>query len=158
MYTNSGDISFPPSGDSNTRVNTLGGTPQEKLQTTRRVCSSHCLSAACLRRIRANLAWLSLGEPTIKQKSAATRVSAGRIAQVNTVLDDAPDLADAVLSGALPLNDAYEEARRRKEEAESDEAKFPRLQSTHPEIAVMVQEGQLAAAGALAEAAERRLQ
>ena len=49
----------------------------------------------------------------------------GRVA----ILEYAPDLADSVVAGIMPLNEAYEEAQRRKKELQSDEAKLARLQN-----------------------------
>jgi ParB-like nuclease family protein len=95
---------------------------------------------------------------TMRSLADAARLSAARIAQAKTVVEFAPDLADAVLAGVTPLNDAYAEARRRKEAAESEEAKFARLQSDAPDIAAMVQEERLTLTGALAELQERNRQ
>ena len=56
------------------------------------------------------------------QKVSATEtfpmVSPGRLSEARTILHFAPELADQVLSNFMTLPDAYNEARRRKVEAE----------------------------------------
>ena len=74
-----------------------------------------------------------------REAAEVAGVSKARVVQAAIVIDYAPDLADSVLAGATPLNDAYAEARRRKDAAESEEAKFARLQEQAPDIAAMVQ-------------------
>ncbi|MBA2703470.1 MAG: ParB N-terminal domain-containing protein [Blastocatellia bacterium] len=85
-------------------------------------------------------------------------VSEDRISRANVVVRFAEDLTEPVLSGAMQLDPAYDEARRRKEAAESEEARFNRLQSASPELAAMVAEGQISLAAALVELSERRAQ
>jgi hypothetical protein len=85
-------------------------------------------------------------------------VSHQRVHQSLLVVQFAPDLADSVLAGATPLNDAYAEARRRKDAAETDEAKFARLRDADPDLAEKVSEGDLTLVGALAELQERHRQ
>lgn len=63
---------------------------------------------------------------SLRQTAAACNVNRERVRQANTVIDFAPDLADGVLAGSLPLNEASAEARKRKEAKETDEAKFSR--------------------------------
>lgn len=65
------------------------------------------------------------------------------ISKARTVLAHAPDLADTVLSGAIPLNEAYQEALGRKKEKDSDEAQFSRLQKLDPDLANLVVEERL---------------
>ncbi len=43
--------------------------------------------------------------------------STGRLGQAQAVLKYAEELADSVMAGTVPLNDAYAEARQRKESA-----------------------------------------
>jgi hypothetical protein len=52
---------------------------------------------------------------TIRQAATRFDISHGHISRANTVLDYAPELVDAVESGAVALNDAYEVARARKD-------------------------------------------
>jgi ParB-like chromosome segregation protein Spo0J len=51
--------------------------------------------------------------------SKQSGLSQQRISQARTVLHHAPDLADQVLNGSLPLDKAYEEVRIRKGRAET---------------------------------------
>ncbi|MGH3936444.1 MAG: ParB/RepB/Spo0J family partition protein [Pseudonocardiaceae bacterium] len=74
------------------------------------------------------------------------------------VLDNAPDLADAVVAGSLALNNAYEEARKRKQAAESTEAQMASLRSTAPDLADQVTEERLTLAEALAALRAREAQ
>jgi hypothetical protein len=47
--------------------------------------------------------------------AAIAASSQQRISQANVVLKYRPDLADDVIAGILPLNDAYAQAKARKE-------------------------------------------
>ena len=93
--------------------------------------------------------------PTQEQLEAQLEISQAYIAQANVVLSYARDLAERVMAGIMNLNAAYLEVRKRKEAAQSDEAKFARLQQRYPELAVKVQEGELTLTGAWAEADAR---
>jgi hypothetical protein len=79
----------------------------------------------------------------IRQAASDARVNIGRVSQANTVLKFAPDQTEGVMAGSTGLDEAYEEARRRKEAAESDETRFAVLQRDAPDLAVMVQEERL---------------
>jgi ParB/RepB/Spo0J family partition protein len=85
-------------------------------------------------------------------------VSKTRIASAAAVIEHAPDLVDAVTSGATPLNDAYKVALERKQEAESTETRLAWLQERDPELAAKVVEGELTLVGAIAECKEREAQ
>lgn len=85
-------------------------------------------------------------------QSAAAKsvgVSQARVGQAKTVLDYAPDLADSVVAGSMPLNNAYEQARARKNAAESDATKMARLQAEDPELAALVVEERLSLSEAM---------
>jgi hypothetical protein len=69
--------------------------------------------------------------------------SGERLRQARFVLRYAPDLLDPVRSGALSLNNAYEEARLRKGRTETYEARFNALKEAAPDLADMVTDGQL---------------
>jgi ParB/RepB/Spo0J family partition protein len=81
----------------------------------------------------------------------SVRVSQGRIGQAVTVRDHAPDLADAVVAGAMGLDEAYRIARENKTKGESAEAQLAKLRAEDPELADKVVEGELTLAGAWAE-------
>lgn len=100
---------------------------------------------------------------TVRGLSAATGVSAGRIGFASTVLQFAPDLADGIMAGSIPLDQAYEEARKRKTEAETrDEqakraqAELARLKAEAPDLADLVTEERMKLSEAVAAAKERR--
>jgi hypothetical protein len=59
------------------------------------------------------------------------------------------------MAGALPLNEAYDIARQRRDAASSEESRLAELRTAHPELADKVVEGELTLAGALAEARKR---
>ncbi len=63
---------------------------------------------------------------TQEEAAETTGVLRSRLSHANTVLSHAPELADAVMAGTVPLNDAYAEARQRKEAKESREEKASR--------------------------------
>ena len=85
-----------------------------------------------------------------------TGLKQSRIAYAATVLEYAPALADSVVSGALGLDAAYEQARQIKAAAEGEEAQLARLRDEDPELAAKVVEGELSLKGARAELDERR--
>jgi len=83
-------------------------------------------------------------------------MSAQRITQANVVLDHAPDLVDAVVTGATGLDEAYKVARERKTAADSVENQLARLRTEDSDLAARVVEGDLSLRGAFAELAERQ--
>jgi RNase H-fold protein (predicted Holliday junction resolvase) len=108
---------------------------------------------------------LLLSNTSKSDLSRQTGINRTRIAQAGIVLEYAPDLADSVLLGATPLNEAYEEARHRKQEAQeraeaakSEQERFERLQADEPDLAAMVQEERLTLNEALAAVQERKVQ
>ena len=76
------------------------------------------------------------------------------IRQARAVLEHAPSSAPNVLAGAS-LNDAYDEALKRKKADDSGEAELAALRERHPDLADKVVEGELGIAAALVEASER---
>lgn len=88
---------------------------------------------------------------TVRQASGQIGVSNQRVSQAQVVLKHAPDLADAVVAGAMGLDEAYKAARENKEKAEGVEAQLARLRAEDPELADKVVEGELTLAGAWAE-------
>ena len=87
------------------------------------------------------------------QREVATQLgmSQDRLKRASVVLVHAPDLADAVIAGAIGLDAAYEVARENKEKAEGAEAQLARLRTEAPELADRVVEGDLTLKGAWAE-------
>jgi ParB-like chromosome segregation protein Spo0J len=96
----------------------------------------------------------------LSQREAAERfkLNQARIGQANTILDYAPDLAEAVAAGATALDAAYRTARDRKTAAETDEAQLAKLRAEDPELADKVVEGELTLPGAWAERRAREAQ
>jgi ParB-like chromosome segregation protein Spo0J len=85
----------------------------------------------------------------------AVGVSQPRVSQASTVLTHAPDLADAVVFGVTSLNEAYEVARKSKEDAESSGARLARLRTDAPDLADQVTDENNPMTLAQAEAAHR---
>jgi hypothetical protein len=84
-------------------------------------------------------------------RQLASEVSVAMISKANVVLAHAPDLADAVVSGATSLNEAYDTARRNKEIAESAETKLLMLRAEAPDLAELVAEERITLATAITE-------
>jgi hypothetical protein len=73
----------------------------------------------------------------ILSQSSAVRsagVSQQRVSQANSVLSHAPDLADGVVAGLVPLGKAYETARDRKEAAKSTDTHMVTLRKEAPDL------------------------
>jgi ParB-like chromosome segregation protein Spo0J len=93
---------------------------------------------------------------TTRAAASQAGVSQQRINQASVVLEFAPDLADAVITGAKPLDEAYRIARERKTAAQSEEAQLTRLCGEDADLAERVVHGDLSLPGAWAELAERQ--
>lgn len=92
-----------------------------------------------------------LSKQATREVAESSAVSASRVAQASTVIQHAPDLADAVMAGTMPLNAAYDEARQRKAEAETreerakrDERNLAMLRVSAPDLADLVAEERMA--------------
>lgn len=83
-------------------------------------------------------------------------LSQSRIAKAATVHDYARELVAQVISSAVSLDAAYEDARKRKTAADSDAAKLDQLRADDPELAERVVEGELSLRAALVELESRR--
>lgn len=97
----------------------------------------------------------SEAERHVRSEAKRNGLSAARISQASTVLQHAPDLADAVISGAMGLDEAYKVARENKAAADSAESQLARLRAEDPELADKVVDGVLTLGGAWAEHRER---
>jgi ParB/RepB/Spo0J family partition protein len=100
---------------------------------------------------------LLLSNKTQTQAAKQTQVSQTRIAQASIVLQYAPDLADGVLSGALALNVAYEQAQKRKDQSSSTDEALKRLHKESPELADLVVEERMSLGEAEAGCPPRRV-
>jgi len=72
------------------------------------------------------------------------------------VLKWTPGLADPVLAGTKPLNEAYEEAKLMRDRAEALPARMERLRKEAPDLADIVEEGRLSINEAVAASDRRR--
>lgn len=88
-------------------------------------------------------------------RHVANEVSKATISKANVVLRHAPDLVEGVESGYVPLNEAYEEARARKQAADGDEARMTRLRADAPDLADLVTEERVSLSEAVATARQR---
>lgn len=82
-------------------------------------------------------------------------VNQNYLSKAAAIVQEAPDLADSVLSGTLPLIAAYEETVGRRRATDTDNDKLSTLRKDHPDLADMVEEGTLVLASAEAEAKAR---
>jgi hypothetical protein len=99
--------------------------------------------------VAAKIRNLSFNDKSPRDQTAKQlKVASGYIGQAAVVLEYAPELADHVVAGTLPLNDAYTKAQERKREAESDEFKMARLRKQAPDLADQVSEERLSLAEA----------
>lgn len=70
-------------------------------------------------------------------------VSGGYVRQARTVLQWVPELADRVLAGTTPLNDAYAEAQRLKDQADAEPKRLEKLRARAADLADLVDEGRM---------------
>jgi hypothetical protein len=90
-----------------------------------------------------------------REAGAQHGVSATRIAQASTVIKHAPDYVTLVVSGAMSLDDAYSEAKARKEKAAEAERLLAELRDVAPDLADQVTEGSVTAQQAYKKWRER---
>ncbi|MFC8717047.1 hypothetical protein [Kitasatospora sp. NPDC057198] len=78
-------------------------------------------------------------------------ISPARLSLATTVVKHAPALVDPVISGAMGLDAAYEQARKNKAEAKTRQAQYDRLRDQAPDLVGRLGEDDLTLAEALAE-------
>lgn len=61
-------------------------------------------------------------------------VNQSYVMQAGTVLDFASDLADSVVGGTMPLNDAYKTAQQRKKDVDTYESRLAKLRGQAPDL------------------------
>lgn len=103
---------------------------------------------------------------TVRDLAAQTGMTVSRIGHASVVIKHAPELVESVISGAQSLDDAYGEARKRKQAQQSSEDEAKRaikrldvLKNTAPELAEQVTEERMSlreAEAALREREEER--
>lgn len=126
---------------------------------TRRHMTSSQIAAARAKTLaivgqRKNGRW-TRGSAGSSKSCNSDRADQVAMAKSGVVLDHAPDLLDSVISGATSLDAAHTEAQRRKQAAESAEAKMAELVKNEPDLAQQVKAETLTLAEGLAAAAER---
>jgi hypothetical protein len=93
---------------------------------------------------------------SVRTVAHASGVAHSRIVKAHVVMEYAPDLVAGVLRGELSLDAAYEEARRRKSQADSTEVQMERLRHDAPDLADLVVEERMTLREAQAALDERR--
>lgn len=78
-----------------------------------------------------------------KKASVPEGFSQGKISEARTVLRWIPELADRVLAGTTPLDEAYAEAQRLKKQADEEPPRLARLREQAPDLADLVDEGRM---------------
>lgn len=94
---------------------------------------------------------------SVRKLARTLGVNEARVTEAKAVLEYAPDLAESVVAGSVPLNKAYEEARKRKESADSTEVKMTKLRAEAPDLADEVTEERLTLPDALELLEQRRV-
>ncbi|MFJ6617344.1 ParB N-terminal domain-containing protein [Kitasatospora sp. NPDC091335] len=85
----------------------------------------------------------SLSGHSLRSHAQLHDLSRTRLSLANTVLKNAPDLAEKVLDGKVGLDAAADIVRRRKAATEAAQAKHDQLRLLAPDLAVQVTEGHL---------------
>ena len=98
----------------------------------------------------------SVSEQSLARTGEIVGVSKTRMGEANTVQKFAPDLVDLVIAGTRTLDEAYGAARRRKQDAASEDAQLADLRKVYPELADKVVEGELTLPAAMTEMRERQ--
>jgi ParB-like chromosome segregation protein Spo0J len=93
---------------------------------------------------------------TVLEYSAAWGLHKSRVSQAFTILEYAPEYADAVLFRGVPLSEALGKAQARKAAAQSDEARLEALKVEAPDLAELVVDERLTLAEAGEALGERR--
>jgi hypothetical protein len=65
------------------------------------------------------------------------------VSQARTVIKWLPEIADLVMAGTKPLNEAYQEAQRLKEQADAEPKRLERLRERASDLADLVAEGRM---------------
>lgn len=88
---------------------------------------------------------------TVRDLGEQLGVARAVIGRASIVWQHAPDLVEAVISGAIGLDGAYNTAREKKAQADSAESQLARLHAEDPRLADRVVQGELTLQGAWAE-------
>jgi uncharacterized RmlC-like cupin family protein len=90
-----------------------------------------------------------------RQSATIAGLSQSRIAQAATVLQYAPEMADGVAAGSMALNDACEEARRRKGAVSAKDVQMDRLRSEASDLADLLKQEKLRLSDGIAALEQR---
>ncbi len=82
--------------------------------------------------------------------AATGNVSQPLLSKASVVLEFAPDLVDGVVTGSVHLNNAYDEARKRKCAAENTAEQMAELHTEAPDLADLVAEERMSLSEAMA--------
>lgn len=99
---------------------------------------------------------LSLSGHSLRTHAKLHDVSRSRLSLANTVLREAPELAERVRDGKLSLDAAAGIVRERKAEAAAVQAAFDNLRAHAPDLASRVTEGELTLDAATKELGQRQ--
>ncbi|GAA2138013.1 hypothetical protein GCM10009760_18970 [Kitasatospora kazusensis] len=99
---------------------------------------------------------LSASGHSLRTHAALHAISRSRLSLANTVLKNAPDLAERVRDGKIRLDAAHDIVRQRKAEAAAIQAQHDNLLRHAPDLAAQVTEGHFTLDAATATLAERQ--
>lgn len=88
-------------------------------------------------------------------RESLSRSEENTITRARYILARSPMRADEVMSGITSLNAAYEETKKEQAKKETDEQRLKELAAKYPDLANMVNEGQLSLGEAIAAAQKR---
>jgi hypothetical protein len=106
--------------------------------------------------IAAKVRSLNNNYSTTRDTAKQTGVTQGYVNLAVCVLEYAKELTDAVLSGDMPLNDAYRVAQERKAAIHSQEAQIGKLRKEAPDLVDLVAEERMTLPNALAALRDRK--
>ncbi|MFF4926879.1 ParB N-terminal domain-containing protein [Kitasatospora sp. NPDC001261] len=98
----------------------------------------------------------SVSKSSARADAATYGISPARISLAATVIKYAPSLVRPVITGAMGLDAAYEQARKNKADAKAKQAQYDLLRDQAPDLATRVTEGDLDLPAALTELERRQ--
>lgn len=97
-----------------------------------------------------------LNNHSTRDAAEVANVAQAYVAKAASVLRYAPDVAEAVMSGATALNDAYAVAQERKKAADTTEARMREIRDEAPDLAALIDEDRMTFNDAWAALKQRR--
>ncbi|MFE7561068.1 ParB N-terminal domain-containing protein [Kitasatospora sp. NPDC057500] len=98
----------------------------------------------------------SASKSSARADAATYGISPARVSLATTVIKYAPSLVRPVITGAMGLDAAYEQARKNKADAKAKQAQYDLLRDRAPDLAARVTEGDLDLPAALTEFERRQ--